>query len=79
MWGKPRDMAMRFKEHQNPRKTTAVTEHLLRNNHEVQIDFVSFLATGKSDTELLIKESLLLKKLSPPLNAMVSSFPLELF
>lgn len=74
-----RHMATRFKEHQNPRKTTAVTEHLLRNNHEVQIDNVSFLATGKSDTELLIKESLLVKKLSPPLNAMVSSFPLELF
>ena len=72
-------METRFKEHKNPRKVTAVTEHMLVNNHDVSIDDVTFLATGKNDYELLIKESLIVKKLSPPLNTNVSSFPLELF
>ena len=74
-----RHMVTRFKEHTNPYKTTAVTEHIIENNHDVSINNVSFLATGKTDDKLLIKKSPLVKRLSPPLNAYVSSFPLELF
>jgi len=58
---------------------TAVTEHIIKENHDVNIENVSFLATGKCDNELLIKESLLVKHLSPPLNTNVSSFSMELF
>ena len=47
-----RQMIRRFKDTRNPRKTTAVTEHLVQTNHDISIDNVSFLATGKTDYEL---------------------------
>ena len=74
-----RHMITRFKEHLKPQKPTAITDHILRNNHDVNINDVNFLARGKNDYDLLIKESLLVKRLSPSLNSNVSSFPLELF
>ena len=39
----------------------------------------NYMAYGKTDTELLIKESLIIKQLNPQLNATVKSFPLEMF
>ena len=74
-----RHMETRFKEHNDPRKPTAVTEHILRNNHHVSMDNVDFIARAKTDKELLIKESLLVKRLSPVLNNNVSSYPLNVF
>ena len=74
-----RHFETRFKEHLDPRKPTAVTDHMLRNNHNTSIDNVQFIARAKSDKELLIKESLLVKKLSPELNNNVSSYPLNVF
>ena len=74
-----RHMETRLKEHRDPRKPTAVTDHMLRNSHDVTMDDVRFIAMGKNDKELLIKESLLVKKLSPIMNGNVSSYPLELF
>ena len=56
-----------------------VNDHMLRNSHDVTMDDVRFIAMGKNDKELLIKESLLVKKLSPIMNGNVSSYPLELF
>ena len=35
------------------------------------------MAYGKTDTELLIKESLIIKQLNPRLNATVKSFPVS--
>ena len=74
-----RHMETRLKEHLNVKRPTAVTDHVMRHEHEVSLEAVKFLASGKTDDELLIKESLFVKKLSPPLNRTVKSFPLELF
>ena len=74
-----RHMETRFKEHCNVRNPTAVTEHLMQNGHEALLSDVEFLATANNDKELLIKESLFVKKLSPALNYNVQSYPLELF
>ena len=43
---------------------------MLRKSHDVTMDDVRFIANamGKNDKELLIKESLLVKKLSPIMN-----------
>mgnify|MGYP001801514406 FL=1 len=72
-------METRFKEHMNVRKPTAVTEHMMTYDHPFLFDDVKILANGKSDIELLIKESLTCKKLKPSLNNNAASFPLELF
>ena len=72
-------METRLNEHKNFRRPSAITEHLIQSNHDVNIDNVDFLASGSHDTELLIKESLFVKRLRPNLNSNVSSYPLELF
>ena len=74
-----RHVATRFKEHCHPRNPTAVTEHIMSTGHEAMIEDVKILANGKTDKELLIKESLYVKKISPNLNSNVKSYPLELF
>ena len=74
-----RHMETRLKEHLNVKRPTAVTDHVMRHDHNVSLEDVKFLANGKTDEELLIKESLFVKKLSPPLNRTVKSYPLELF
>ena len=72
-------MKTRFKEHNNIRKSTAVTEYLIPNVQEALVSDVEFLATATNFKELLIKESLHVKSLSPVLNFNVQSYPLELF
>ena len=52
---------------------------MFSTGHDVVFDDVKILARGKLDTEHLIKESLAIKQLNPPLNANVKSFPLEMF
>ena len=47
-----RHMATRLKEHLDPHKPTAVTEHLIRNNHNTTMENIEFLATAKNDGEL---------------------------
>ena len=74
-----RHLSIRYKEHTDIRKPTAVTEHLSQTNHDVTFDNVKILGRGRTDNELLIKESLIVKKLKPILNNNVTSFPLELF
>ena len=58
---------------------TAVTEQFMETEHAVLFDNVKILTNGKTDKELLIKESLFVKKLKPNLNNNVASYPLELF
>jgi len=72
-------MATRLKEHLDARKPTAVTEHLIRNNHTTSMENKDFLSTAKNDGELLIKESLFVKRIKPFLNEKVPSFPLQMF
>ena len=74
-----RHLEKRCKEHLDPRKPSAVGDHLLISGHAISIEDFKILNNGRNDFELLIKESLVIKQLKPPLNAMVSSFPLELF
>ena len=74
-----RHLEVRFKEHLNIRKPTAVTEHMMETNHNFCFEDVKILEKGTTDTELLIKESLTCKELKPILNNNVASFPLELF
>lgn len=74
-----RHLITRFKEHTDVRKPTAVTEHVMRNNHNVIFDDVEVIEQGKTDKELLIKESLTVKRLKPVMNNNVASFPLEIF
>ena len=61
-------MTTRFKEHLNVRKPTAVTDHLLRNKHNATMENIHFSLKTKNDRELLIKESLLVKRIKPTLN-----------
>ena len=74
-----RHLITRFKEHTDVRKPTAVMDHVMNNNHNVIFDDVKILCQGISDKELLIKESLTVKKMKPIMNMNVTSFPLEIF
>ena len=74
-----RHLEKRFKEHNDVRKPTAVTEHLINHNHSISFDKVDILTNGKCDNELLIKESLLVKRVRPDLNTNITSYPLEIF
>ena len=74
-----RHLEKRFKEHKDLRKPTAVTKHLILEDHQISFGDVKVLARGNRDNELLIMESILIKKMKPPLNETVTSYPLELF
>ena len=74
-----RHLQTRFYEHFDMRKTSAVKNHVLETNHGVNFENVKVLAQGNSDTELLIKETLLIKKIKPAMNENVTSYPLEMF
>jgi len=74
-----RHLKKRFDEHRDARKPTAVSKHLIQNNHDVLFSNVKILARGITDLELLIKESIIIKQLKPSLNANVTSYPLEMF
>ena len=74
-----RHLKKRFDEHRDIRKPTAVSNHIMENNHDVLFPDVKVIARGNNDLELLIKESLIIKQLRPPLNANVASYPLEMF
>ena len=63
----------------NVKTTTAIRDHIKDSGHIN--DFTSFeiLNFGKNNLECLIKESVLIKKLNPPLNKQVDYFKLSLF
>ena len=60
-------------------KNLAVSDHLLQCNCTIDFDHFDILATGVSQFNLLVKESLLIKRDSPVLNRATKSFPLALF
>ena len=74
-----RHLKKRFFKHHDVSKPTAVSSHMMAFNRSISFDDVKVMATGISDTELLIKESLIITKLEPSFNAYVCSFPLEMF
>ena len=60
-------------------KDSAVSDHLLQCNCAIDFDYFDILATDVSKFNLLVKESLLIKRDNPVLNRTTKSFPLELF
>lgn len=60
-------------------RNTAVSEHLLNTDHTGGFDDFRVIARANSDWHLLIKESLLIARDRPTLNAQISSLPLVLF
>ena len=60
-------------------KNSAVSDHLLQCNCTIDFDHFDILATGVTQFNLLVKESLLIKRDSPVLNRATKSFPLALF
>ena len=60
-------------------KDSAASDHLLHHNCTTDFDNFDILATDVSKFNLLVKESLLIKRDRPVLNRATKSFRLELF
>ena len=60
-------------------KQSPISHHLLRCNCAINFDGFSILATDCSKFKLLLKGSLLIKRIKPILNRTIKSIPLELF
>ena len=54
-------LSIRFREHRDLKRVSVVSSHLISTGHVVLFDDVKILAYWKTDTELLIKESLIIK------------------
>lgn len=63
----------------NPKNTTAIRDHMRESGHENDFSNFEILNYGQNDLECLIKESLLIKIVSPDLNKQVKDFKLSLF
>ena len=63
----------------NPQQTTAIREHIRVCEHSGSFNDFKITSQGKTDYELLIKESLLVGKEKPILNKQIKSFQLALF
>lgn len=74
-----RHIKTRYSEHNDVTKPTAITEHIMRNNHSILFDRKKMLGHEKKDKKFYVKESLTVMKLKPIMNKNVTSFPLELF
>ena len=72
-------LSTRFREHRDLKQVSAVSSHLTSTGHDALFDDVKIFEYGKTDTKLLIKESLIIKQFNPRLNATVKSFPMEMF
>ena len=59
-------------------KDSAVSDHLLQCNCTIDFDLFYVYATDVSKFNLLLKESLLIKRDNPILNRKTKSLPLEL-
>ena len=60
-------------------KDTAVSSHLFQRNCTIDFDHFDILATDISKFNLLVKESLLIKRSNSALSRTTKSFSLELF
>ena len=59
-------------------KDSAVSDHLLQCNYTIDFDCFDSFATDVSKFNLLVRESLVIKRDNPVLNRTTKSFPLEL-
>ena len=55
---------------------SSVLAHHKQTGHSISIDGFSTRSTSSSNFELLLRESLLIKKFNPSLNAKITSVPL---
>ena len=60
-------------------KDSTVSNNLLQCNCTIDFDYFDILATNVSKFNLLVNESLLIKRDNPVSNRTTKSFPLELF
>ena len=63
----------------NTKTTTAIRDHINTSGHVNNFENFEILSFGKNDFECLVKESILIKKNTPPLNKQVKTFKLSLF
>ena len=63
----------------NIKTTTAIRDHINTSGHVNNFENFELLSFGKNDFECLVKESILIKKNTPPLNKQVKTFKLSLF
>ena len=60
-------------------KPSAVSDHLLLNNHDSDFNDFTILCRDNNGFRLLLKESILISRGSPALNKSTASIPLLLF
>ena len=70
--------ALTWKKRVNP-SPSSILSYLCKTNHSASMNDFQILSSNSSPSELLIRESLLIRKLSPSLNTNLSSIPLSLF
>ena len=58
---------------------SGILAHIHNTKHDISPSDLKILSTATSETDLLIRESLLISKLNPILNASIRSTPLDLF
>ena len=58
---------------------SAVADHIISTGHNIKWDHFEILATGKSDLQCKIKETLLISDLKPSLNENIGSEKLFLY
>ena len=58
----------------NTATTTAIRDHITSSGHQNDFNNFKTLSFGNNNLQGLIKESLLIKKISPPLNKQVKIF-----
>ena len=58
---------------------SAVADHTISTGHNIKWDHFEILATGKSDLQCKIKETLLISDLKPSLNENIGSEKLFLY
>ena len=58
---------------------STISDHLLRCDCSIDLDYLDILAPDTNEMRLLIKESLFIKRDKPVLVRNIKSFPLKLF
>ena len=59
--------------------SSAIADHVKTTDHDIKWDHFDILASGKTDSQCKIKETLFIKELKPSLNVNISSEKLLLF
>ena len=59
--------------------SSALADHVISTGHNIKWDHFEIIATGKSDLQCKIKETLLISELKPSLNENVGSEKLFLY